>query len=132
MIDAINESQAAAKVETKTKIIGKDDFFKMLVAQLKNQDPLNPLDGTEFAAQLAQFSSLEQLTNLNNALAAQSQFYRNLVDLEAASLVGKVVTLESTEGASSGMVSAVHYRDGETYLTVEGKDYPLSSIKSVQ
>jgi len=48
--------------------MGKDEFVKLLVAQMKNQDPLNPMDGKELAAQLAQFSSVEQLVNMNNKL----------------------------------------------------------------
>ncbi len=53
---------------TSEKVMGKDDFLKMLITQLKYQDPLNPLQGTEFSAQLAQFSSVEQLANINKTL----------------------------------------------------------------
>lgn len=49
--------------------MGKDEFLKLLVAQMKNQDPLNPMDGQQMAAQLAQFSSVEQLVNANDTLA---------------------------------------------------------------
>lgn len=52
--------------------LGKDEFLELFIAQLKNQNPLNPMDGQEFAAQLAQFSSVEQLTNINQQLADQA------------------------------------------------------------
>jgi flagellar basal-body rod modification protein FlgD len=56
---------------TKTVSMGKDDFVKLLVAELKNQDPLNPMDGKETAAQMAQFSTVEQLMTLNTAIEKQ-------------------------------------------------------------
>jgi flagellar basal-body rod modification protein FlgD len=52
--------------------MGKDEFMKLLIAQLQNQDPTNPMDGSQMAAQLAQFSSLEQLQNINTTLTDQS------------------------------------------------------------
>lgn len=68
--------------------MGKDDFMKLLVAQLKNQDPLNPMDGKEMAAQLAQFSSVEQLMTLNTSMATQAGAQKDIVtaltDLKAA------------------------------------------------
>lgn len=66
------EPTANRPVTPLTDAMGKDDFMKLLVAQLKNQDPLNPMDGKEMAAQLAQFSSVEQLMTMNTAIAAQS------------------------------------------------------------
>lgn len=59
--------------------MGKDDFMKLLVAQLKNQDPLNPMDGKEMAAQLAQFSSVEQMMQLNATVSAQSDAQNKMV-----------------------------------------------------
>lgn len=72
--------------------LGKEDFLKLLVSQLQNQDPLNPSDPTEFTAQLAQFSSLEQLSNVNKNLEqmASSQ------GLEAMSFLGREVVAENS------------------------------------
>lgn len=78
---------------SKTTSLGKDDFLKMLVAQLKNQDPLNPMDGTEFAAQLAQFSSLEQLSNMNTQLQTLGLYQKTMISTEAVNLLGKEVTV---------------------------------------
>jgi flagellar basal-body rod modification protein FlgD len=69
-------------------VLGKDDFLKMLIAQLKNQDPLNPLDGSNFAAQLAQFSSLEQLQNMNTQLGSLGSSLTSLNNSQAASFIG--------------------------------------------
>jgi flagellar basal-body rod modification protein FlgD len=73
-------------------IMGKDDFLNMLIAQLQHQDPLNPADGTEFTAQLAQFSSLEQLSNINDSLKHMEQFQASLIDSQAVSFIGKEIT----------------------------------------
>ena len=56
-----------------TSSLGRDDFLKLLVAQLKNQDPSNPMDGKDMAAQLAQFSSVEQLLKLNTSFDTQTE-----------------------------------------------------------
>ena len=65
--------------------MGKDEFLKLLVAQLKNQDPMNPSNGQEMAAQLAQFSSLEQLTQIGTTLEAQGGFLQGVIGSLAAS-----------------------------------------------
>jgi flagellar basal-body rod modification protein FlgD len=78
-----------------TKTIGKDEFMKLLLAQLKNQNPLNPMDGTDFAAQLAQFSSLEQLTNLNTELKTQGLNQMTLGYAQSANMIGKEVATQN-------------------------------------
>ena len=71
--------------------LGKDDFLQILVAQLQAQDPLSPMEGQEFASQLAQFSSLEQLTNVNGNLETSQAFDLALSNNSAINLIGKSV-----------------------------------------
>ena len=92
------------------KIVGKDEFMKMLVAQLKNQNPLNPMDGTDFAAQLAQFSSLEQLSNLNTELKAQSVNQMTLGYAQSVSMIGKeVVANTGNTVTANGQTVSLNY-----------------------
>jgi len=80
---------------TSTQSLGKDEFLQILIAQLKNQNPLEPLDGTDFAAQLAQFSSLEQLMNLNNTLQTQSVNQMTLGYAQSVNMIGKTAVANS-------------------------------------
>ena len=81
--------------------LGKDEFLTLLVAQLRHQDPLNPLAADAFAAQLAQFSTVEQLTKLNTTVAAQQaeSAARTLLDKTnlGASLIGRHVIAEGNQ-----------------------------------
>lgn len=107
-INSTTQSTATTSSAGKSSsaILGKDDFLKMLITQLKYQDPLNPLNGTEFAAQLAQFSSVEQLANIKTSL---SQFLDTNVALTnsinnalAATFIGKEVRASTNSFALSG------------------------------
>lgn len=80
----LNSSQQA--------VLGKDDFLNLLITQLQYQDPLNPADSTEFTAQLAQFSSLEQLDNVNTNLEQLQNFQASTNNSQAVSLLGKDIT----------------------------------------
>jgi len=86
--------------------LGKDDFLKLMITQLRYQDPLSPLEGTEFASQLAQFSSLEQLTNLNDSVNAsiESNFYltQSINNTLVATLIGKDVKIAGNSIVNKG------------------------------
>jgi len=92
--------------------LGKDDFLKLLVAQLQNQDPLNPSDPTAFTAQLAQFSSLEQLTTVNanlTKMATASNSSQDLERLSAFSLIGRQVQMKGPDFHFSGTAVGFGY-----------------------
>lgn len=91
-INAIDATAGHAPSNAPVKILGKDDFLNMLIAQLQHQDPLNPADSTEFTAQLAQFSSLEQLSNIHESLENMAQFQASLTHSQAVSYIGKAIT----------------------------------------
>jgi len=102
---------ANATATTSSKnVIGKDEFLKMLIAQLKNQDPLNPLDGTAFTAQLAQFSSLEQLQNINTQLSAFTKQQQSLNSSQAVTLIGKEVLAKGNTVQVAGSPVALSYQ----------------------
>ncbi len=96
-------------------VMGKDDFLKLLITQLKNQDPLSPMKDQEFAAQLAQFSSLEQLQNIRSALEQNLQVNMMLAQSVnnslATTLIGKQVVAVSDEVEFDGENPVeIHFR----------------------
>jgi flagellar basal-body rod modification protein FlgD len=95
--------------QTNKSVLGKDDFLKMLIAQLKNQDPLNPLDGTNFAAQLAQFSSLEQLQNMNTHLTALTSSLSSTSNSQMVGLIGNAVVANGNSVTVSGATTQLAY-----------------------
>jgi flagellar basal-body rod modification protein FlgD len=103
-LQAVSQSSGTGtQVDSKTKELGRDDFLTMFLAQLKNQDPLNPMDSQEFSAQLAQFSSLEQLFNVNETLQSMKASQEDASRLQALDFIGKEVvakgdTLSLEEG----------------------------------
>lgn len=101
MIDAVNTGSSASVTKSKSSnIVNKDDFFKMLIAQLKNQDPTKPLDATAFTAQLAQFSSLEKLDNVNASLTSLLSQQDLINRVQSAQLAGKYVVASGDQADS--------------------------------
>ncbi len=111
--------------------LDKDAFLKLLVAQLRYQDPMSPMSNTEFIAQMAQFSALEQMYNLNNSFYVLQQQVQEAFMLQAVSLIGKEVTAELDEQTVSGTVEKVNWTAAGTILTVDGRQVPLSAVRVV-
>ena len=124
-----NPSAGTPRQTERTLELGQDAFLKLLITQLKYQDPLSPMDDREFIAQLAQFSSLSELQKLNQAVEEMVTI-QALAD--AASLVGKRVSgLASNGQRASGTVEAALLREGEVRVRVGGEELALSSIEEV-
>lgn len=109
--------------------LGKDQFLQLLVVQMEYQDPLNPMDNSQMIAQLAQFSALEQMQNLN-ASFSKIQHQGNLS--QAMALSGKNVHLEFQDGSSvDGWVEKVVIQNGDLFVQIDGVFYPARAIVSI-
>ena len=112
--------------------LGRDAFLELLVTQLAHQDPLDPMDNREFITQMAQFSELEQMENLNSSM---DDFLERQNLAEGANLIGHEVETFDSEADEeiTGEVTKVSWEDQEVYLHLEGQEekYPLSGISSV-
>jgi len=117
--------------------LDKDAFLSLFVAQLENQDPLSPVKNEQFVEQLATFSSLEQLEEMNDNLItsiALNQSNALLAQLTGSSdLIGKQVTyVDPTLGTDhSGTVERVKLVDGLAVLSIDGKDVPLATVTEI-
>lgn len=94
---ALDQYAQSERPVEKSNELGKNDFLKLLVAQMNNQNPLEPQDNTEFVAQLAQFSSVEGIDNLNQTVDDMASELRSSQALQASSLVGQSVVVPSNE-----------------------------------
>ena len=145
MMDGINTTMSAAdraavdfavngynkelgvKGRTVNHSLGKDDFLKLLIAQLSNQDPTSPIENTEFIAQMAQFSSLEQMTNMSAEVTKLAGVFRVS---EASSMLGKTVTLNVGDTTATGVVQAAT-REENPRVMVGGRYYTMDQISAI-
>lgn len=124
----INKTKNIKKIKTADELnkLGKDSFLKLLCAQMENQDPMQPQSNTEWVSQLATYSSLEQMQNLNATIANSQAF----------GLIGQEVVV-STKGSDgkdstiSGKVDFVSVKGNKAYLSINGNMYPASDVQSV-
>lgn len=111
-------------------ILGKDDFLKLLIGQMQNQDPLNPTDGAQYMEQMTQFSILEQITNLGQTTSAAAS---NEYDQNAIALIGKEISFlkmgdDGRLETASGRVESVKFTSSGPQLTVTGQDEPVLPV----
>jgi flagellar basal-body rod modification protein FlgD len=124
----INPTQSTSIYTTGTtpppaeNTLGKDAFLKLLVAQLKYQNPLEPADGAEFMAQTAQFTMVEQLT----AIAEQSSVSA------AANFIGRTVTWEANGAKHTGVVTGARLGSDGAQLLVGDQTVPLADVQEVR
>jgi flagellar basal-body rod modification protein FlgD len=108
----------------------QDTFLKLLVAQMKYQDPSQPADSTQFLAQTAQFSMLEKLSDL---ATGQHDLLSAQLMLGASNLVGRTVTYTGTDGReATGVVTSASFTGSSPTVKVGNTDVPLSSVKEVR
>jgi flagellar basal-body rod modification protein FlgD len=110
----------AAPTQANNQILGKDDFLKLLIGQMQNQDPLSPTDPSQYMSQMTQFSILEQITNLAQTSNATAS---NDYDAQAVALVGKTVTYTKSDLTSvTGVMQKVTFTPQGPTLTIDGVD----------
>ena len=126
-------STSTSTTTDKTQQLGKQDFLKLLMAQLQNQDPMKPMDDTAMIAQMAQFSALEATQSLQQTLQTASN---NQTIAQAAALIGKYVQADQADGSTiTGTVTGVDFTstDGAVAPTVliNNKDVDYSTIRKI-
>ncbi|MCG8402501.1 MAG: flagellar biosynthesis protein FlgD, partial [Firmicutes bacterium] len=135
-VDAVNSQNTIEQIINETTSgseernlgeLDKDDFLNLLVTQLQYQDPLQPMKDTEFISQMAQFSSLEQMQNLNQSASTT----------QAVSLIGKNVVANIVDSQTGeievvgGEVTNVKIIGGQAYVVVNGEDVPVDNVLNV-
>lgn len=115
------------------KELDRDAFLQLLVLQMQNQDPLAPTDNAQMIAQLAQFSSLEQMTNLNKSFETLSGNFSQLNFISAGALLGRKITGTDANGQlQAGAVDKVLIDNGTVFLSVGGALVPMANIQRVE
>jgi flagellar basal-body rod modification protein FlgD len=123
----VNAPTSSDTVSGANQTLNQNDFLQLLVAQMENQDPLQPESDTEMASQMAQFSTLTATTNMSSSLS----------QMQANSLIGSTVTVQqsNSQSTTSGIVQSVvlgsESSDGTPQVVVNGETYDLSQVLSV-
>ena len=126
---AASSATARTAPKSSTSDLGKDDFLKLMLAQLQHQDPLKPMDDTAFIAQTAQFNALDQMTKLNTTITA---LFNAQQITEASGMIGKTVSALDTDNKPvQGVVSAASVESGVAMLHVGSSRVQLDKVTAV-
>ncbi len=118
------------RTQEEKNTLGKDDFLKILVTQMRHQDPLQPLQDKEFIGQMTQFSTLEQIVNLNQSFI---NFANSQGGLSAySSSLGMEITWLDGTTSQTGTVTGVATKDGKVHYMVDGKEVPVEQVNSIR
>ncbi len=125
--NAATSTPVASTTTNSAGNLDKNAFLKLLITELKNQDPLNPMDDKDTIAQLAQFSSLEQMQSINTNLQSSSQ---NSSLLNSAAMIGRTVSaMDTSTGLSfSEKVDSLWFDSGKIILHTANHEIPLENI----
>lgn len=125
---AASSTSSTNAATTATNDLGKDAFLKLLIAELSNQDPLNPMEDREFISQMATFSSLEQMQNMNSTLNSIAEVNK----FSAANYVGKAIAFTNDDGKQvAALVNAVWFDNGKTILDTTEGEVPLETVQGI-
>lgn len=129
-IAAASATTPPASTTTQNSTLDRDAFMKLMVAQMRYQDPSNPMDASQFLAQTAQFTNIELLQKLQES---QTQLLSFQSVVLSSSLVGKTVTGTTAEGvALSGTVESAQVVAGSGFVTVGGTKIPVTNVTEVR
>jgi len=120
-------SKKQTTTSTGNSSLGKDEFLKILMTQLQNQDPLNPMEDKEFIAQMAQFSSLEQTTNMASMLEKFINLQSGDTILQYSEMIGKQIEWDNSEEEGKGIVKSIKRNEAGIILELDNGDEILSS-----
>ena len=123
-----NNSAVTDAVQKANNDLGKDAFLKILITQLSNQDPLDPLKDKDFIAQMAQFSTLEQMTNMNKSIEQMVSMNK----ASAVSYIGRLIEYTDDDGLPAyATVGYVRFEEGKIILNTPEGAVPLEKVISV-
>ena len=130
MITPTTSTPTATTTPAKSRSeMDKDTFLKLLVAQLRYQDPTKPMDGAQFVAESAQFTTVEVLQKLQESQAQLLSFQSTLL---SSGLIGKTVTAMGTDGKEvTGVVGSARVVAGQAYIMVKDEMLPVSSVVKI-